>query len=194
MLKTYSDTDLIAAVKGGNQRAFGEIVRRYEPVIASTIVGMLGPGAEADDAGQESMIKLYQSLGRFKGEARLKTYVSRIAINTALDTLRRRKRDLKRYFSTSDLEGDPAWQQPVWEQIESSQNPGRSFEIQQSINRALAQLKPEFRTVAVLRLIQGYSTKETAEILEIENGTVLSRLSRAKSQLMGLLQEEYNDG
>jgi len=189
MLKTYSDTDLIAAVKGGNQRAFGEIVRRYEPVIASTIIGMLGPGAEADDAGQESMIKLYQSLGRFKGEARLKTYVSRIAINTALDTLRRRKRDLKRYFSTSDLEGGPAW-----EQIESPQNPGRSFEIQQSINRALAQLKPEFRSVAVLRLIQGYSTKETAEILEIENGTVLSRLSRAKSQLMGLLQEEYNDG
>lgn len=97
--------DLIAAVKGGNQRAFGEIVRRYEGIVASTTISMLGPGSEAEDAGQETMIKLYKSLDRFKGQSKLSTYVTRIAINTSLDSLRRRKKQMSRFFSMTDDEG-----------------------------------------------------------------------------------------
>ena len=188
MLETYSDTDLIVAVKGGNQKAFGEIVRRYEGIVASTTISMLGPGSEAEDAGQETMIKLYKSLDRFKGQSKLSTYVTRIAINTSLDSLRRRKKQMTRFFSMMDDEGTK------WDKYTvSDSDQERDFELKQAIGKAMASLKPEFRAVAVLRLIQGFSTREVADMLGIEAGTVLSRLSRAKAQLADGLREDFRN-
>ena len=188
MLETYSDTELIAAVKSGNQRAFGEIVRRYEGIVASTTISMLGPSSEAEDAGQETMIKLYKSLDRFKGQSKLSTYVTRIAINTSLDSLRRRKKQVSRFFSMTDDESTK------WDNyIASDSDQGRDFELKQAIGKAMASLKPEFRAVAVSRLIQGFSTREVAVMLGIETGTVLSRLSRAKAQLADGLREDFRN-
>lgn len=182
-----SDAELIAAVTGGDAAAFGAIVRRYEGVVAATVIGMLGPGDEADEAGQETMIKLYRSLDRFKEEAELKTYLTRIAMNTALDALRRRQRNLKRFFTPSTDE-EESWE----EQIPSDDDHGREYENRQLVQYALSGLKPEFRSVAVLRLMQGYSVDEVAAILGIAPGTVLSRLSRAKKQLAEMLHKELS--
>ena len=182
-----SDAELIAAVTGGDAAAFGAIVRRYEGVVAATVIGMLGPGDEADEAGQETMIKLYRSLDRFKEEAELKTYLTRIAMNTALDALRRRQRNLKRFFTPSTDE-EESWE----EQIPSDDDHGREYENRQLVQYALSGLKPEFRSVAVLRLMQGYSVDEVAAILDIAPGTVLSRLSRAKKQLAEMLHKELS--
>ena len=184
-----TDADLIAATLSGETAAFGEIVRRYEGVVAATVIGMLGAGDDADDAGQDAMIKLYQSLDRFRGDAQLKTYVTRIAMNTALDALRRRKRSLKRFFTPENEDGR-AWE----EQVASDEDHAKDFENRQVVHQALAELKPEFRSVAVLRLMQGYSVEEVAKILKIAPGTVLSRLSRAKKQLTGILREEQSHG
>lgn len=184
-----TDADLIAATLGGDTAVFREIVRRYEGVVAATVIGMLGSGDEADEAGQEVMIKLYRSLDRFRGDAQLKTYVTRIAMNTALDALRRRKRNLMRFF-TPDTEDNRAWE----EQFASDENHAQDFENRQVVHFALAELKPEFRAVAVLRLMQGYSVEEVATILKIAPGTVLSRLSRAKKHLTGILKEELSNG
>lgn len=180
-----TDAELIADVLDGNQSAFSIIVRRYEGAVAATVIGMLGPGDEAEEVGQETMIKLYRSLDRFKGEAELKTYLTRIAINSSLDALRRRKRNLLRFF-TPESENDSAWE----DRIASASNHTKDFENRQLVQAALEQLKPEFRAVAVLRLVQGYSVEETADMLDIAPGTVLSRLSRARKQLMEILKPE----
>ena len=189
-----SDAELIAATLAGETAAFGEIVRRYEGVVAATVIGMMGPGGEAEDVGQEVMIKLYRSLDRFRGAARLKTYVTRIAMNAALDALRRRKRALRHLF-TPETHGDDtrgtAWGDAWQDQLPSGDDHARDLENRQTVQAALARLKPEFRSVAVLRLMQGYSVEEVATILDVAHGTVLSRLSRAKKQLKDLLKGEF---
>ncbi|MEM9305592.1 MAG: RNA polymerase sigma factor [Pseudomonadota bacterium] len=180
-----TDAELIAAVVGGNKAAFAGIVRRYEEVVARTVIGMLGAGDAAEEAGQVAMIKIYNGLGDFRADASLKTYVTRIAMNTALDELRRRKRFLARFVSPSrERESD------VFEQIPAHGDVASAHERQQLVAAALAALKPEFRSVAVLRLLHGYDSGEVASILGISDGTVFSRLSRARSQLKMLLRSE----
>jgi RNA polymerase sigma-70 factor (ECF subfamily) len=185
MSEDASDQDLIAAVLSGDDDAFGFIVRRYESCVAATVIGILGPGEDAEDVGQETMLKLYRSLGTFKGEAQLRTFLTRIAINASLDALKHRKRALKWLFQPKD-----EWAAKALEdRMPSDQNEADDIATRQAVTYALGQLKPEFRTVAVLRLMQGYSVEETAQILEVPSGTVLSRLSRAKSQLAHILQD-----
>lgn len=181
-----TDADLIAATIDGDERAFAEIVRRYEPVVAKTVIGMLGPGDEADDTGQAVMIKLYKALPKFRGEARLSTFITRIAVTTSLDALRRRKRNFARFFSPANNEDQ------TLEQVPSGENHARDLEQRQLIQSALLGLSPDFRAVAVLRLQQGYSTEETAQMLKISEGTVFSRLSRARKHLKAALLEEMS--
>ncbi|CAM3848530.1 RNA polymerase sigma factor [Parendozoicomonas haliclonae] len=175
-----SDTELIRATLAGNQQAFRIIVERYEDSVAATVFSMVGNIPEAEDIGQETMIRLYQSLHTFKGEASLKTWICRIAINLSLDYLRRKKRRWLWFLDNGT------------EVLESIPNPScnnRQWEQREAIQTSLMQLKPEFRAVVTLRLIQGYSTEETAEILQLPVGTVLSRLTRGKSKLLEQLKE-----
>lgn len=185
-LKNASDEELIAAVQSGAIDAFSVLVRRYESVVAATVTGIMGPGDEAEEVGHETMIKLYRSLDRFKGDASLKTFLTRIAVNASLDALRRRKRYLKRFVSPAGDQDHATWE----DQIPSNADHARDFEMRQAVHIALGRLRPEFRAVAVLRLMQGFSVEEVADILDVPAGTILSRLSRAKAQLAKILREE----
>ncbi len=149
--------------------------------MASTINGMLGSGPEADDVGQEVFIRFYQSLDRFREEAKVGTYLTRMAINASIDALRRRKRWHRRFLSRDAP--DVELEEPA---IEGHQVIDQNERIR-LVRRAVKKLKPDHRAVVVLRLIDGYSTKETADILGIPSGTVLSRLSRATDRLEVLL-------
>ena len=185
------DEDLVVRAREGDRRAFRLLVERYEDAVAATVVAMLGPTAEVDDVVQEAFIRFYQTLDRFRGEAAVSTYLKRIAINRALDALRRRRRFLGRFRSRDD-ETYPAPDPAVEEdgRIEAR-------ERARLVHQALEALPPKHRAVVVLRMIEGYSTEETAEMLGIPYGTVLSRLSRAHAKLKELLQpfiEERGNG
>ncbi|MEL6323568.1 MAG: sigma-70 family RNA polymerase sigma factor [Pseudomonadota bacterium] len=183
--RNATDIEIIAAVTSGDTSAFSEIVRRYEPVVARTVIGMLGIGAEAEDAGQAAMIKIYRSLGRYRADASFKSYVTRIAMNAALDAIRQRQRAERRMAPRpSDETEDPL------ERIEDVRSHTADHERNQLIEHALAQLTPEFRSVAVLRLLLGCSADEVARLLKISEGTVYSRLSRARRQMMATLGTE----
>lgn len=182
------ETALVSAAQRGDRAACELLVKTYERTVAATIIGMLGPGHDAEDAGQETMVKFLRSLKTFKGDASLRTYVTRIAMNTALDALRKRKRTLGRFVQIADDNPDEALETPSGHADQAD-----IFEQREIVHKALGALKPEFRSVAVLRLMHGYSTEETASILNIPVGTVLSRLSRAKHQLFASLKEHFND-
>ena len=176
------DGDLLERARGGDHAAFRTLVERYEQVVAATVIGMLGPGAESEDVGQETFIRFYTALNRFREEASLKTYLTRIAINLSLNALKRRKRFLSRH-----VEGDLADTIGV----ESGAGPADRAERRQvraAVRGAIDRLAPKQRAVVTLRLIDGYSTRETAEILGVPEGTVLSRLSRALKKLQPHLQ------
>lgn len=177
-----TDTELLNRARAGDHRAFQKIVERYEGRVAATVIGMLGHGQEADDVGQETFIRLYRHLDRFRGEASLATYVTRIAINQSLKALKKRQRWSERFFSRDDeelyLEEPPA----------GGGDPVGERERRELVQAAVQQLHPDHRAVVVLRMLEGYSTRETAEMLGVPEGTVMSRLSRALSKLEAILK------
>lgn len=175
------DEELVARAREGDRRAFRMLVERYEDDVAATVVAMLGPTGEVDDVAQEVFIRFYQSLERFRGEAAVSTYLKRIAINRSLDALRRRKRLTARFLSRDDETRHIT--EPALEEEGRLEDQERA----RFVHEAIQTLPPKHRAVVILRMIEGYSTEETAEILEVPYGTVLSRLSRAHAKLKSLL-------
>jgi RNA polymerase sigma-70 factor (ECF subfamily) len=174
---TPTDEELIDRARGGDQAAFRVLVERYEGKVAATVVGMLGPGADAEDVGQETFIRLYRALATFRGESSLGTYVTRIAINQSLKALKRRRTWASRFLSRDDAERE------IIEPVEPAGAELDERERSMQVERALATLPPEQRAIVVLRVMEGFSTKETAEVLGVPQGTVMSRLSRALQKL-----------
>jgi RNA polymerase sigma-70 factor, ECF subfamily len=175
------ESDLVKATLNGDKNAFGKIVNRYRKMVARTVKGMLGDSVYAEDIGQEVFIKLYYSLSEFRGESKLSTYIQKIAVNLTLNEIKRRKRFLS-VFSQKDNE-----------EIYDIDIPGPDDEAckdaKDIVNKALIEMEPRFRIILTMRMLQGYSTKETAEILDLPLGTVLSRLSRAQEQLRNILEK-----
>ncbi|MFZ1947063.1 MAG: sigma-70 family RNA polymerase sigma factor [bacterium] len=172
------EEELVRAARAGDDDAFKEIVRRHEPTVARTVIGMLGDCPEAEDVGQETFIRFYRALPEFRGEANVATYLTRIAINLSLNELKRRRRAAGRL--------SPKPVEEYGEIADPRQDASAALE-RDRVRRALAELDEKSRSVIVLRLMDGYSTAETAEILKVPVGTVLSRLARAQMKLKDLL-------
>jgi len=178
--KGSGDDLLVKAVLNGDKEAFGEIVRLYRRMVARTVKGMLGDSVYSEDIGQEVFIKLYHSLSEFRGEAKLSTYIQKIAINLTLNEIKRRKR----FFSTFIHKANDE----LYEIDIADDNSAERNDTRELVTKALMKLDPKFRVIVTMRMLQGYSTKETAEILDLPLGTVLSRLSRAQEQLRVILK------
>ena len=172
-----SDAELIARAREGDDRAFQALVERYEGAVAATAIGMLGDGDDADDVGQETFIRFHRALGSFRGESSLKTYLVHIAMNLSLNALRRRRRLLARFVSRDETEIDAPAPSP------GPDGEVDALELRAFVRAAVARLHEKHRAVVVLRMFQDCSTKETARILGVPEGTVLSRLSRAMKEL-----------
>lgn len=175
---------LLDCVRAGDARALREFVARYEPVVASTVIGMLGRGDDADDVGQETFIRFFDAVGSFRGEASVKTYLQRIAMNLSLNALKRQKRSAQRFVSIDDHESGAL---DLALASSGEHRAQRAQDAKELVDAALNQLPPKHRAVVVLRMIDGCSTRETADALGVPEGTVLSRLARAMKQLQGLL-------
>lgn len=149
---------------------------------------MLGSGDDADDVGQETFVRFFDSLDAFRGESSVRTYVVRIAMSCALNALRSQRRRNLRFVrdEVALLQAvDPAARATTPDGVQATQ-----------IRAALDRLSPEHRAVVVLRLLEERSTRETAEILQVPEGTVLSRLSRAVQQLrvtLGPVWQEFTE-
>ncbi len=175
--KTYcSDRDLVLSVIKGNHNAFRKIMELYEKPLLRIATAMLNNKPEAEDLVQDVFLRFYRNLHQYKGEAALKTYLTKITMNLALNQLKKRKREA---WKNADI--------PIMIP-DKTENPYKSFDNKTLISRALEMLPEEFRPVITLRLIEGYSVKETAEILQIPQGTVLSRLSRGQQKLRAIIK------
>src|SRR5690242_12920636 len=102
MADPATDAELIDRARSGDDRAFGVLVDRYERAVAATVIGMLGPGDDAEDVGQETFIRFHRALGSFRGDSSLKTYLVHIAMNLSLNALQRRRRSVLRFGSRNE--------------------------------------------------------------------------------------------
>lgn len=168
---------LIARSQNGDAGAFDQLVGGYQDRIYHLAYRITGNHADAQDAAQDAFVKAYLSLRAFRMQAAFSTWLHRIAVNVAVDLIRRRE---KRAAPVLDLAA-PATD-PLFDGVERA-------EIQQRIHRAIARLPLEQRTVAVLRDIQGCPYEEIAEVMKVPIGTVRSRLSRARETLRMMLAD-----
>jgi RNA polymerase sigma-70 factor (ECF subfamily) len=181
-----SDSVLLEQCRDGDEQAFGRLVAKYHPRLMASAIGMLGKTEDAEDAVQQTFIRFYGAMRRFEGRSSLATYLTRITMNESLKILRKQKPWRLRLVSRDDPEN------PVQEPLQFPEQ----ADIERSeqailIRKAVQSLKPEYRNVVVLRFLNEYSTAECAEILEIPQGTVMSRLSRALRKLGPVLQSIY---
>jgi RNA polymerase sigma-70 factor, ECF subfamily len=188
MTDPSTDAELLARARRGDEDAFRALVVRYEPVVAATVIGMLGRGADADDVGQETFIRFYDALDRFREESTLKTYLVRIAMNLSLNALQRRRRGALRFVSRDDAGASLA--EPAVAPVAMDD----ADERRAVVRSAVARLAPKHQAVVVLRMLQSFSTRDTATALGVPEGTVLSRLSRAMKELQAMLAPYMRDG
>jgi RNA polymerase sigma-70 factor, ECF subfamily len=179
MIIDAAEMEILSRAKSGEEAAFRMIIEKYEQRIAATVTGILGFSPDVEDIGQETFVQFYRSMDRFRGDSGIGTYLTRIAINLSLNELQRRKRMDR--FRTAGLAQDAFGDRPP-------RDKDRAMEIRTAVRQGLQRLEPKFRTVIVLRLVAGYSTKETAAILKLPQGTVLSRLARGQARLKAILE------
>lgn len=178
-MNSRSDKEVIERILNGNPDLFRILVERYQSSVAGVVKGMLGDCPEADDVGQETFIRLYNSLKDFRGEAALKTYLTRIAMNLSLNELKKRKR-----YNNTTVSLDSG----INLKSESESSVPESKENMEVIQKAIDLLEPRQKSVFILRIVEGYTTIETAKALKIPLGTVLSRLSRATEEMRKLVK------
>ncbi|HEY2038388.1 MAG TPA: sigma-70 family RNA polymerase sigma factor [Edaphobacter sp.] len=171
---------MIAEILAGRTEAFHDLIRPYERSVYMMALSMLRNEAEAEDVAQETFIKAYRNLGRFRSESRFSTWLIAIALNEARARLRRKQPALT--DSIDDTEGPvvPA-QLTDWREIPSETLERQ--EVRSLIRRALETLPLAYREVFVLRELEERNVRETAETLGITIASVKMRLHRARMML-----------
>ena len=183
----------IEALRSGDRVEFARLVDAYSNQIYRLGLKMLSNSQDAEDILQETFIKAYHHLDRFDGRSSLSTWLYRIATNEALMLIRRRKKvEVSIDEPLQSMESEPG---PV-EIVDFCCLPERellSAEARHYLDQAVTELPSSLRVVFVLRDIEGLSTRETAEVLELSETAVKTRLSRARLRLRQLLSVYFGD-
>jgi RNA polymerase sigma-70 factor (ECF subfamily) len=190
-IQVDDEAAVVAQARTGDAKAFNELLQRYERKIFRLALHITQNREDAEDVLQETFLKAYQHLDQFQGQSKFYTWIVRIAVNQALMKLRKRKSD--RSVSLDDTidtgEDTVAREIAAWDENPEQQY-GRE-ELNQILTSAVDGLTPIYRAVFVLRDVDGLSTEETAEALELSVPAVKSRLLRARLQLRDKLTRYF---
>lgn len=181
-LSKEREADLIKQAKAGQESAFRELVKELNPRLFRIARGVLSSSEEAEDAVQESYIKAFSQLEQFKGDARFVTWISRITLNTSLMMLRKYQHN-ERFDALAEIQQESAHEAMV---ASPQKNPDRALESAQLgliLEDAISKLTPKLRLPFMLYELEGMSTREIAEQLDITTVTVKTRIFRARRQL-----------
>jgi RNA polymerase sigma-70 factor (ECF subfamily) len=176
--------DYLQRLRSGEESAWGELHREHYPRLWSSVQRILNNPATADDVVQEAFIKAHRDIRRFEGHSQLGTWLYRIAINQALDTIRKKQRTDRWLSFLSPVADDE--NQPMMPEghVASTVSTGlENTELRETIFEAMGELSVEHRAVVQLRLVDEMSLEETAQLLRCKPGTVNSRLHYACEHL-----------
>ncbi len=182
---------VVRSILDGDVNAYELLVKEYEKSVYNLALRMVGNSEDAADMSQEAFIKAYNSLTSFRGDSKFSVWLYRIVSNVCLDFIRSRKRKQTMSLSTEDDDGDSV----EMDIADDTQSPERLMEKQltrDAVRRALPSMPPIQREILLLREIQGLSYDEIAEVLNLEAGTVKSRIFRARKKLSAFLIEDGN--
>lgn len=187
-----TDTELVDAARQGDQAAFGVLVEKYQAMAYSLALRMTSNPDDAADATQEAFLNAWRALGGFQGQSSFSTWLYRLTSNACIDLLRRSKRRPTFSMTVTD-EGDEELQETeVPDERWSPERELERSETHRAIQAGLNSLSPEHREVLILRELEGLSYQEIAQALELEEGTVKSRIARARLALREFLLKTGN--
>ena len=185
-----TDAEMVEAVQAGDATAYRGLVEKYQGRIYSVIYGMVRNREDATDLTQETFVKAFKNIKGFRAEAKFYTWVYRIGMNLTIDFIRRRKRSpiagADETIATRDADGGI-------DAAHTFHSPSKALERKQlykAIMDALEQLPEAHKQVILLREVEGLSYREIADVLDIAEGTVMSRLFYARKKLQAMLKEQ----
>ena len=182
---------LVRRVQSGEAEAFEELVRAHEKTVYNLALRLVGNPQDAEDMAQEAFLKVYRSLPEFRGESKFSVWLYRIVSNVCLDHLRRQGRRPASSLTTEDEDGE----EQQWDVPDESQSPERLLEqklTREAVQRGLETLPEDQRQILLLREIRGMSYEEIGAALDLEPGTVKSRIFRARKKLVAWLLADGN--
>jgi len=185
-IERLPEADLISRLRARELDAFEELVAHFERSVYALCFRLLGDAEEARDAAQETFLKVYRGLGGFRGEAGLKTWIYRIAVNQAMNQQRwwrRRHRDETISLDITRGQYDTTIGNSLPGRGRSPEAQAISSERERQVMSALDEIKQEYRVALILREIEELSYEEIADTLGISIGTVKSRIARGREEL-----------
>ena len=182
---------VINAVLDGDVNAYEILVREYEKNVYNLALRMTGNSEDAYDMSQEAFIKAYNSLSSFRGDSKFSVWLYRIVSNVCLDFLRSRNRKATVSLSVENDEGEET-ELDIADEASSPETLLDRSLTRDAVRRGLQALPPDHREILLLREIQGLSYDEIAETLDLEVGTVKSRIFRARKKLCAFLIKDGN--
>ena len=186
------ELQIIAQVLAGDKNAYEPLVLEHQTRIYNLALRILGNETDAWDAAQEAFLRAYTNLADFRGESRFGVWLYRLTNNICLDILRKQKRRPAVSLDAMESEDGENETLQIPDERFSPQAELEKKELRAAVSRAMNQLPEEYRQILSLREIGGLSYVELAGILNLETGTVKSRLNRARKKLCALLLRDGN--
>ena len=181
----------VQKVLAGDANAFEDLVRAHEKTVYNLALRTLGNAQDAEDVTQEAFLKAYRSLSSFRGDSKFSVWLYRIVSNLCLDQLRARKRKPTQSMTVENEDGEEDILEIPDEQFSPEKLLDRKL-TRESVRRGLAALPDDAREILLLREIGGRSYDEIAEALDLDIGTVKSRIFRARKKLCALLEGNFS--
>jgi RNA polymerase sigma-70 factor (ECF subfamily) len=185
-------TEAIEACKAGDEKAFSEIVSQYQKRVFNLAYRMLGNREEAKDLAQEVFLSVFESIKGLKEEAKFGAWLTQITLNHCRNRWNHLKR--RKYFDSDSINdlGEAGGGMIPKALYDPSDNPERLYEkkvVQQWVQQGLLRLREEERELIILRDLQGFSYDEMGEAFDLPEGTIKSKLHRARMALKGILEK-----
>ncbi len=185
-LKTATDQDLVARAAAGSERAYRELLERYQRPVFSLVYRMVRDREQAEDLAQETFVKVFNHLQRYDPKYKFSSWIFKIASNLTIDTLRRKELVTvslqgSRHATTADEE--EATRITVESRDANPEEHLEAKELGEEIEQAIGTLRAEYRTAILLRHVEGRPYEEIAEIMGVPLGTVKTYIHRARGEL-----------
>jgi RNA polymerase sigma-70 factor (ECF subfamily) len=180
---TSEEATLVERARGGDRAAFEELVRRHADHLYAVLVRFVADRDEAEEVTQEAFLRAWRGIGRFEGRSRFFTWLYRIGINEA------KRRAARRSATVVSLDDEPIPEAPDWS--EAPETRVRQHDLRRVLENAIRALPIEYRAPLILRDVEGLSTQEAAEVMELGEAAFKSRLHRARLAVRRALDEYF---
>ena len=189
-----TDNEIVASVLDGNVNDFEAIVLRYQKKVYSTVLRLCGDRSSAEDLSQEVFLKLFRGLDRFRGDSSFSTYLYRVALNTSIDALRKKGSAPPELSIHQESDDGDSYDLELPDRAPLPLEQMERRELSEALWLAIDALPHNHRQILVLREMDELSYAEIGDLLQLNEGTVKSRINRARALLRSKMEQRAIDG